>query len=374
MTSRLLLDNPLFLLSLCIGGGSLLGSLKFKEFSMGSSSTLFLSMLIGFVFAKAGIQRTPLPPILFNLSLIGFIAAVGLRASGSARQALISRGIGLIFLALIVPFAGFLGILLINRLGIQGFASLGVFVGSLTSSPGLGAILELSKSADASLIALIGLGYSIAYIPGVVLVILYASLFRKQRQSPQALITLDKDTDPSARFSLWRFALVVASGIALGSIRIGSGERGGFSLGVTGGVLIFSLLYGALFPRFRFEANALNPFRDIALNTFLAIVGLDYGAVALQALARSGLAILAAGTVVASFSLLVGHLLGRYIFHLDDSFLVGGICGGMTSTPGLAAAMESFDSETPIVGYAAAYPFALMSMIIWGNVLFHLLG
>lgn len=39
---------------------------------------------------------------------------------------------------------------------------------------------------------------------------------------------------------------------------------------------------------------------------------------------------------------------------------LGGICGGMTSTPGLGAITGKTDSEAPAISYATAYPVALI--------------
>ncbi|MFR1411358.1 MAG: hypothetical protein ACLSUW_03015 [Akkermansia sp.] len=35
---------------------------------------------------------------------------------------------------------------------------------------------------------------------------------------------------------------------------------------------------------------------------------------------------------------------------------LGGICGGMTSTPALGAIASKTDSQAPVVSYATAYP------------------
>jgi len=52
--------------------------------------------------------------------------------------------------------------------------------------------------------------------------------------------------------------------------------------------------------------------------------------------------------------------------------LVGAICGGMTSTPGLGAAIEAVGGEEPAAGYGAIYPFALLGMVIFSIILHNL--
>ena len=67
---------------------------------------------------------------------------------------------------------------------------------------------------------------------------------------------------------------------------------------------------------------------------------------------------------------MAAFLLGRYVFKLNWVLLVGAICGGMTSTPGLGAAIDALDSDEPAAGYGATYPFALLGMIVF-TILLH---
>ena len=67
--------------------------------------------------------------------------------------------------------------------------------------------------------------------------------------------------------------------------------------------------------------------------------------------------------------MLVGFIIGRYVFKLNWVVLSGAICGGMTSTPGLGAAVDAQESDDPASGYGATYPFALLCMIIFTIIL-----
>lgn len=49
--------------------------------------------------------------------------------------------------------------------------------------------------------------------------------------------------------------------------------------------------------------------------------------------------------------------------------MAGAICGGMTSTPGLGAAIDATGTDDVAAGYGATYPFALLFMVIWTIVL-----
>ena len=52
---------------------------------------------------------------------------------------------------------------------------------------------------------------------------------------------------------------------------------------------------------------------------------------------------------------------------------LGGICGGMTSTPALGAITAKTDSTVPVISYVSAYPVALIIMIIISKVLIKLI-
>jgi len=67
--------------------------------------------------------------------------------------------------------------------------------------------------------------------------------------------------------------------------------------------------------------------------------------------------------------MMIGFLLGRYVFKINWLMLSGAICGGMTSTPGLGAAIEAAGSDEPAAGYGATYPFALLGMVIFTIIL-----
>lgn len=120
---------------------------------------------------------------------------------------------------------------------------------------------------------------------------------------------------------------------------------------------------------FRMDNKVMGIIRDIALVFFLCIVGLKYGYVAINALTGSGVLLAVSALVVGITAMLVGFVVGRYVFKLNWVVLSGAICGGMTSTPGLGAAVDALESDDPAAGYGATYPFALLCMIIFTIIL-----
>ena len=360
--------SPIFLIVFCMMMGSFLGNISFRKFKLGSSMSLFIGLFISFFINKNNLSEINIPNELFNVVLIGFIASVGLKASKNIRTIISTHGIKFIMLSFFITAVGasctFLFIKLYPDLA---FSIIGAYEGGLTSSPGLATALEISQSklADAS----IGLGYSIAYVPGILVVMFYSSWIGKRNSS--ALKSKSKPIDSTIKypFHIWKFLFVVVTGLIIGNFKIKISSFMVFSLGITGGVLISALFLGSYFKSLQFENTALDVIRDISLNGFLAIVGLDYGYTAINAVMDSGVVLLIIGLAIASISVIAGHIMGYYILKIEPVYLVGGICGGMTSTPGLACAVEAFESEDVTLGYGAAYPFALVGMILWTNIL-----
>ena len=68
---------------------------------------------------------------------------------------------------------------------------------------------------------------------------------------------------------------------------------------------------------------------------------------------------------VALLSIGLGYLFGRYILKLNWILLAGALCGAMTSTPGLGAAVDATGCDDVATGYGAVYPIALLSMVFF---------
>ncbi len=116
----------------------------------------------------------------------------------------------------------------------------------------------------------------------------------------------------------------------------------------------------------------LGVIRQVSLAFFLAIVGLRYGYRVFDAILSGGAYLAFVSLVVGSAAILAGYAVGRYLFKLNWIMLSGAICGGMTSTPGLGAAIDALGSDDPAAGYGAVYPFALLGMVIFTILLFQL--
>jgi putative transport protein len=78
--------------------------------------------------------------------------------------------------------------------------------------------------------------------------------------------------------------------------------------------------------------------------------------------------------IITVVPLVSGYGFARKVLKLSPLEVLGGICGGMTSTPGLGAVSESVDSEVPAMSYAAAYPAALILMTVFTQIIVRVLG
>ena len=171
--------------------------------------------------------------------------------------------------------------------------------------------------------------------------------------------------------------MVVATGIVAGAlIGLPALHIGGVEIGLSlpVGVLLGGLVCGwlrsvkpAMFGRV--PGPTLWIFESIGLTGFVAVVGLNAGPDFVQGLKASGLSLVAAGAITITASLLIGVLLGKWLFKMHPGVLLGVCAGGCTATPALAAVQEAARSAVPSMGYGVAYAVGNVLLAIWGTVI-----
>lgn len=244
------------------------------------------------------------------------------------------------------------------------------------------------KSVEAA----VGTGYAVSYPFGVIVVIFAMNFFPvifNINVDKEKLLLVEELKDNTKRssvqtknnnknnrdvfFDLSAYALVCTVGYFIGIIKIPLGFLGELSLGSTGGVLIAALLLGHIGNIgpfcFRMNDKVLGVIRTITLAYFFSIIGIRYGYQVIDSLSGPGLSLVIASIFIASIPLLVGFIVGKYLFKINWIMLSGAICGGMTSTPGLGAAIDAVGSDDPAAGYGAVYPFALLGVVIFSILL-----
>jgi len=377
-----LLENSLFIISLAVLVGILLGRLEVKGFRFGISGALF----VGLVFGHFGLTA---PNDYFEISLALFVAAVGLMAARDIGGVIKAHGSKFIV-------AGFLMATVaasLTFIGARGLAGIGVvesryiegvFTGALTSSPGLAAQYEAVADEVGEQIAI---GYSVAYPFGVAIVILFQEFWprfrnidieeekRKFKSKIDAVTSKKREriTKETVTFSVGGFTLSIVLGGILGTIPIPLGPLGTVTLGITGGILPAALLVGYIGKIGPITTNmsheVLSGIRSLSLAIFLAWVGIDAGSGFVEAVIQTGAVLVLITLFVAMGTIAVGLLLLRYIWKLDWIATSGAITGGMTSTPGLGAAIKATKTEDVGAGYGSTYPFALIGMVIFARIL-----
>ena len=166
-------------------------------------------------------------------------------------------------------------------------------------------------------------------------------------------------------------------GIVAGLIPIGLPGSTPITLGLAGGPLLVALLLGHFGKVGRIVGHIPRPTRlllqDLGLVFFLANAGVEGGVSLVATVEQYGITLFGLGMLVSVVPLMLAWPLARKLFKLDPLQALGGICGGMTSTPALGAITSKTDSQVPVISYVSAYPVALIVMILIAKILIGLL-
>lgn len=145
------------------------------------------------------------------------------------------------------------------------------------------------------------------------------------------------------------------------------------SLSTSGGALISGLFFGWLrskHPTFgRIPEPALWVMNNVGLNMFIAIVGITAGPGFVQGFKEVGWSLFIVGAVATAVPLLIGVLIGKYIFKFHPAINLGCNAGARTTTAALGAIQDAVESKTPALGYTVTYAVGNTLLIIWGVVI-----
>ena len=233
--------------------------------------------------------------------------------------------------------------------------AVGLLTGALTSTPGLSAATEAVTGEAAGEITA---GYGIAYVFGVLGVVLFVQLIPKllkvnteaERASFQAAnaVTIKPITRKLTKldpFGAFAFFLAITFGCLIGSIKIPGIN---FSLGTSGGTLISGLVIGHFGHIFgidcRISKESLQFFRELGLVMFLIGAGVPGGV-----------------------SFMENIQLKYFLYGIIMT--LGSITGGMTSTPALDALIRAAGTDEVSSAYAATYPIALVVVVLAAKII-----
>lgn len=152
--------------------------------------------------------------------------------------------------------------------------------------------------------------------------------------------------------------LLVGAGMALGGIKIR-----GVSLGAAA-VLFLGIGVAAAAASVGVETTVPPLIGTLGLVVFAFGIGNNSGVTFFQSL-RTATAPVLAMIGVFIIAAIAAWGLGTWVFGLDIATIAGTFAGAVTNTPALAAASEaSGDSQAATIGYAVAYMFGVLGMMI----------
>ncbi|MDT8861318.1 YidE/YbjL duplication [Alkalihalobacillus sp. MEB130] len=150
----------------------------------------------------------------------------------------------------------------------------------------------------------------------------------------------------------------------LGSM-LGQAQIKGLSLG-TSGVLLVAMLFG------HFGYQVSMTVQNLGLSLFIVAVGLQAGPRFFRMMRSSGLIFGVIGLLIVLIASIT-TIVVSHLFDLSPALSIGLMTGALTSTPGLAAALQATNDPLASVGYGIAYPFGVVSVVLFVQLLPRLL-
>lgn len=386
--------------------GYILGRITIRGVNLGTAGVFVIALLYGCFFYNVladqfGSYTTTALKTVENMGLIMFVTPVGFIAGPKFFGNFVKNFKSYITLGLIIILTG--GIACVVCLLIaRGTTSLsmdelkammvGLLSGALTSTPAFSASKE---AVGEGLESIVSVGYGIAYLFGVIGVVLFVQIIPKILKADMN-VEREKLTEVGETskkkytgkviymddFGLMPFTLAAVLGILLGSIKIGN-----FSLTTTGGCLVVSLIAGHFgLIKFRKMSSkktlklvkddpeaeqiaikimpsdkALKAFRELGLMLFLIGAGVSGGANFVKYFQPIYFVY---GMLMTLLPMIIGFFFAKYVLKMHLLNNLGSITGGMTSTPALGTLIHVSGTEDVASAYAATYPIALISVVI----------
>lgn len=374
--------------------GYMLGRITVKGVNLGTAGVFIVALLFGaFLFPVLEKQLVvgdvnavsftkEALKIVENLGLIFFVTSVGFIAGPRFFRNMKKNFKSYVLIGLVIIGAGALVCVLCIVLGGRvtsvdhdTFKStmVGLLAGALTSTPAFSASKEAVSEMGAHFEDAVSAGYAIAYLFGVIGVVLFVQIVPKlakadmseelKKISVQAGDEKKKSVGDLVKIDdlgLASFALAAILGVMVGSIKVK-----GFSLTTTGGCILVALVFGhfgrvgkiSIMP----EQSVLRTLRELGLMMFLIGAGVTGGAKFVQYFEP---VYFLYGAVLTLVPMIIGFVFAKYVLKMPLLNNLGSITGGMTSTPALGTLISVAGTEDVAAAYAATYPIALISVVI----------
>lgn len=411
---------PLMIMFAVIVLGLLIGRITIKGISLGTAGVLLVAIIVGVIFFLCRDQEIwaeskqvvchfaikgkeiilwnpkllPVPgktsiegnfEIVSNIGTVLFVTAVGLIAGPKFFRSFNKSMMSYVAMGAVIVAVG-IGITVfiswIDKSMDIGMGT-GLLSGSLTSTPAFSAAKGSAETISEAMKNHVTAGYGIGYLYGVLGVVLFVQIMpkilkvdiAKERETFVAANTLQIKDDGKKRFSIdefgfFPFMTTIVLGLIIGSIKVPIGNGNFFNFGSSGGTLIAGLIVGH-FGHFgkidmKVSKQTLNFFRELGLILFLVGAGIPGGVNFISAFKWIYIVY---GIIMATVPMIIGFLLGKYVFKLSIFNNLGSITGGMTSTPALGSLISVAGTDDVSSAYAATYPFALVLIVVSCNLL-----
>ena len=392
--------STLFVVFVILSLGYALGAFKIKGISLGSAGVLLVAIIVGVIFFLCGEKDVNNKLVEFSFTLGGkkitlwgssaqsilktvqnigtmlFVTSVGLIAGPKFFRSFNKSMISYVVMGAAIVLTGVVITVVLAWIDPNMSIAMGtgLLSGSLTSTPAFGAAEEAAGELASEVTA----GYGIGYLYGVLGVVLFVQVMpkilkvdiAKERESFVAANTIQIKDDGKKRwtieeFGFFPFFVTVVLGLLIGSIQIPLGSGKPFSFGPSGGTLIAGLIVGH-FGHFgkldmRISKQTLNLMRELGLVLFLVGAGVPGG---VNFVSAFNWVYILYGIIMATVPMVLGFILGKFVFKLSIFNNLGSITGGMTSTPALGALISTAGTDDVASAYAATYPFALVLIVI----------
>ena len=395
--------------------GLLIGRIEIKGISLGAAGVLLVAILAGVLFsfvqtieiggvkiilwstnkdvdllfnATTGTMKPSVESVVGTISNIGtilFVTAVGLIAGPKFFRSFNKSMVSYLVMgcAIILTGVGITVLLTAFDPKMDVAMGTGLLSGSLTSTPAFSAAKEAAESIGKEYADKVTAGYGIGYLYGVLGVVLFVQVMpkilkvdiAKERESfvSANAVTIKKDGKKRIcidEFGFFPFLAAAVLGIVIGAIKIPISSTAYFSFGSSGGTLIAGLILGH-FGRIgkldmTVSKQTLNFFRELGLVLFLVGAGIPGG---VKFISSFNWVYIVYGIIMATVPMIVGFILGKFVFKLSIFNNLGSITGGMTSTPALGALISVAGTDDVASAYAATYPVALVLIVVSSNLM-----
>ncbi|WP_430811384.1 MULTISPECIES: aspartate:alanine exchanger family transporter [unclassified Carboxylicivirga] len=154
--------------------------------------------------------------------------------------------------------------------------------------------------------------------------------------------------------SYFALFVIICLGFIIGNIKVK-----GVSLDISA-IIFVALVFG------HFGVVMPSILEKIGLILFIYTIGVQAGPGFFDSFREQGRSLAFLATVVILSASVMAYVLYR-IFGLEMPIVTGLLTGALTSTPGLAAAIETSNSPLVSIGYGVAYPFGVIGVILFAK-------